>query len=151
MNLKVPKTLIEKQQKIQPVSQHLPAFDEGALDGAAVKTQHIHLDVGGVKNLNPSDIENKGSQFDRKNTSRISKDHVTDISVKLEKPAQEQQEMNTTKKIYVDEETAKRFKSLGQILKWAKEEKARLEREEMFKEAGIEPNLIDSGKQDESG
>jgi hypothetical protein len=59
--------------------------------------------------------------------------------------------MNTTKKIYVDEETAKRFKSLGQILKWAKEEKARLEREEMFKEAGIEPNLIDSGKQDESG
>jgi len=54
--------------------------------------------------------------------------------------------VSTSKKIYVDEETAKRFKSLGQILKWAKEEKARLEREEMFKEAGIEPNLIESSK-----
>lgn len=43
------------------------------------------------------------------------------------------------KKIYVDEETAKNFQSLGQILKWAKQEKERREKEEMFKEAGIDP------------
>jgi hypothetical protein len=30
---------------------------------------------------------------------------------------------------------------LGQILKWAKQEKERLEREEMFKEAGIDPAM----------
>lgn len=46
------------------------------------------------------------------------------------------------KKIYVDEETAKSFRSLGQILLWAKQEKERREKEEMFKEAGIDPSKI---------
>jgi uncharacterized protein YjcR len=34
-------------------------------------------------------------------------------------------------------------------LKWAKQEKQRLEREQMFKEAGIDPSLIPIIKQEE--
>ena len=38
---------------------------------------------------------------------------------------------------------------MGQILKWAKQEKERLEREEMFKEAGIDPALANIKDPDE--
>ena len=55
----------------------------------------------------------------------------------------------TTNKIYIDEETAKKFTSLGQILKWARQEKERLEREEMFKEAGIDPAMANIKNPDE--
>jgi len=93
------------------VSQHLSNFT------SSLKYQRDSLvaDVGGQLRVTAED-----QSLARLNTSRLNKDNVSDIAAIMDKNTDKEIQENKSRKIYVDEETAKRFKTLGDILKWAK-------------------------------